>query len=731
MPNMLDAALEWHQAGCSVIPISVGGNKKPAVAWKSYMTERADEAQIRRWWTSNPDYGIGIVCGAVSGNLEMLELEGRAVGTMESEKLTPELEDRQITYGWQRIIQGYTEWTPSGGLHFLYRVQDLPVPGNTKIAIDANGLCLSETRGEGGYVVVAPTSGLVHASGNPWTVFNGAPGTIEPLNASGRAQIHAAFKAAFDQRPPAPEVALPDFPSAAPRIAGERERPGDAWMRQTDWSQILCPEGWTIESQRGHQVMWTRPGKDRRDGCSASTGIRDGEQDCLWVWSSSTGLPTETPLTKLFVLAHYDFGGNIPAAAKALAAQGFGDAFDESENDAFAKEYPERVNPASKSVFANDVDGDDWSVSAAPVEPSPFFLRVASSYEIKRVKWLWEERAPIGEITLIPGREGVGKSLLLARLAADITTGKLAGEFFGIPRNIIYVAREDSWHHTVAPRFVAAGADMDRIFNICSLSKSAVFPDDIVAVQALAQKVDAGAFMFDPVISMMGDEVDTHKAQRLRTALEPMRAMADDLEAGIFGLVHFNKTTGTDLSSKVAGSRAWMEVARAAIAIARLPEDEDEDDPDGPDTLLRTRMNLVVVSQEKSNLGRLDLPNLTYEIISTEVQTHDGTMTNVGRIEWRSDSTMSASEAIEGSHKKSSKQSNTGVAVFEFIRRVHEMRGGSVATQEVMKQFTEEPYLMTPSAIYQVLSKGIEEKNGKSILTRVRQGEYIPFQEAS
>jgi hypothetical protein len=35
---------------------------------------------------------------------------------------------------WQRLNSGYVELTPSGGLHWLYRVSDGTLPGNTKLA---------------------------------------------------------------------------------------------------------------------------------------------------------------------------------------------------------------------------------------------------------------------------------------------------------------------------------------------------------------------------------------------------------------------------------------------------------------------------------------------------------------------------------------------------------------------------------------------------------------------
>jgi len=66
------AALAYAALGLSIIPLD---GKRPALkSWTQYQRERADEQTIRAWTFGN----IGIVCGAVSGNLVILDLDGTA-----------------------------------------------------------------------------------------------------------------------------------------------------------------------------------------------------------------------------------------------------------------------------------------------------------------------------------------------------------------------------------------------------------------------------------------------------------------------------------------------------------------------------------------------------------------------------------------------------------------------------------------------------------------------------
>src|SRR5438067_13620377 len=78
VPLMLDGAQQWHAAGCSIIPVKADGSKSPLIEWRTFQRTRATDEQVRRWF-SDEHPGIGVVCGHISGNLEMLEFEGRAV----------------------------------------------------------------------------------------------------------------------------------------------------------------------------------------------------------------------------------------------------------------------------------------------------------------------------------------------------------------------------------------------------------------------------------------------------------------------------------------------------------------------------------------------------------------------------------------------------------------------------------------------------------------------------
>jgi len=315
MNNILQAALNFYDAGISVVPARADGSKAPIGSWKQYQNERATREQIVEWF-SNGGQGLGIVTGF--NNVEMVEAEGRAV----TSGLLDEARNIAINSGleelWQILVNGYTEMTPSGGLHFLYRIADEEVPGNTKLAQrpgenDAVEV-LFETRGTGGFVVTAPSSGTVHPSGQPWVLLKGSPATIPMFSMEERNALHSIFRA-LDSMPAKEQ--LTERLTSNPQSAN-LDKPGDDFNARADWKDILI--GWKVAYKAHGVTYWIRPGKDF--GISATTGKNDA--DNLYVFSTSTSFEAMKPYSKFAAYAHLYYGDDFSATARALRVQGYG-----------------------------------------------------------------------------------------------------------------------------------------------------------------------------------------------------------------------------------------------------------------------------------------------------------------------------------------------------------------------------------------------------------------------
>jgi hypothetical protein len=263
-------------------------------------------------------------------------------------------------------------------------------------------------------------------------------------------------------------------------------------------------------------------------------------------------------------------------------------------------------------------------------------LTAASAIKVRPVRWLWDERLPLAAIALLGGREGVGKSIFAYTMTADITRGRLRGVYFGEPKSVIVAATEDSWEHTLCPRLMAAGADLNLVFRVDVVTGEDTdgwlsLPKDLPEVEHLAKESGAALLILDPLMSRLDPKLDSHKDADVRRALEPLAAMADATAMCILGLIHVNKSASSDPLTTLMASRAFAAVARAVLFVMTDPDDE----------------SVRLLGQAKNNLGRMDLPTLTFTIEGSCVaETAEGAVWT-GKLHWLADATRSIREAME------------------------------------------------------------------------------------
>lgn len=238
----------------------------------------------------------------------------------------------------------------------------------------------------------------------------------------------------------------------------------------------------------------------------------------------------------------------------------------------------------------------------------------ARDIEPKPVVWAWKDgpygRIPAGSLSVSAGREGTGKSSFGIWLAGQITRGTLPGSLYGTPATVLYVAIEDSWHHTITPRLLAAGADLDLVgrFEVVNYEDDEVtlsLPYDNQLLEETIVEHSVRLVLIDPIMSVLSADINASRSREVRKMLDPLAKIADRTGCLILGIAHFNKASGGDPSSRIQESSAFKDVPRSVFAFAK--------DDDGR-----------VMTQVKNSLGRDDLPSLAYEIEEVVIPTRYG-----------------------------------------------------------------------------------------------------------
>ena len=291
-------------------------------------------------------------------------------------------------------------------------------------------------------------------------------------------------------------------------------------------------------------------------------------------------------------------------------------------------------------VGARDEAADD-SVDGAADEPADGVaggrsvrLTRASSIAIKPVRWAWQDRMPMGALTLVAGREGLGKSTVVAWIIAAITQGTLPGDIHGCPRAVFVSATEDSWECTIVPRLMAAGADLDLVYRVdvttsIDTNGDLTLPKDVPALRRLASDLDAAMLVLDPLMSRLDASIDSHKDADTRRALEPLTALAGSTGMVVLGLMHFNKGAGSDPLNAIMASKAFTAVARSVHTIVC----------DGDDEAVR------YFATAKNNLGRDDLPLKGFSIAAHALEVPDATI-RTSKVIWGAESRESVRDLM-------------------------------------------------------------------------------------
>lgn len=327
-------------------------------------------------------------------------------------------------------------------------------------------------------------------------------------------------------------------------------------------------------------------------------------------------------------------------------------------------------------IAVNGAESHTDAVTDADAAPKPRSLRLTPASEIKMrpIKWIWQDRLALGTLTLIGGREGIGKSTTAYQLAADITRGELPGAYQGQPKGVIVAATEDSWEHTIAPRLTAAGADLTRIYRVDIVTLDGVetglsLPKDLGELEHAVVETDTALILLDPLMSRLDAALDTHKDAEVRLALEPLVRLADTCHATVLGLIHVNKTTGSnDALTMLMGSRAFAAVARAVLFVMVDPEDE----------------TMRLLGQPKNNLGRSDLPTLSFRIDTVVVGASDEGDITSGRIGWAGETEQTIQDALANSTDDPDVKSATEEAA-EWLSDYLLSKGGAEESAAVKK----------------------------------------------
>lgn len=391
----------YWSLGLTTLPTAEGKNPFNINTWKGGISDLSKYQGC---------YGIGIVCGKLSGMLECMDFDNHFGDAKEI--LSDFISQIKEIYDKHSFP---IEATSGGGFHLLYKCPE--INGNLKLAQRPKYNekekrfapdTIIETRGEGGYFVVAPTQGYKFVRG----AIELIP-TITPEERKTMFEVARSFNTWSD-------IKKTEFEN--------QNRPGDQFNTSDDAINEVKA---ALEENGWHNVggtQWQRPGKKK--GISATLGK---VADNVFYVFSSNAYPFEPMKAYLpfQVISLLKYKGDFSECSKQLAARYQGA---KPEKKQFTK--PE-VKPIGEPELESIMKKAFIDVTIPVVRPPVIMqIRDVVGYNI------YERRLfTLGNFSAITGKSKSKKSFLAAMLLSAATkNGEIESKLIGnLPQNKPYV----------------------------------------------------------------------------------------------------------------------------------------------------------------------------------------------------------------------------------------------------------------------------------------------------
>ena len=189
------------------------------------------------------------------------------------------------------------------------------------------------------------------------------------------------------------------------------------------------------------------------------------------------------------------------------------------------------------------------------------------------MEFLYYPYIPYFGVTLLAGNPGMGKSLLVTKLIAAVTTGTpwpLTDEC--APKGkVLMLSAEDNWQRVTLPRLLENGADIGQIrvmtrFKILS-------PENLEAMARYIEQERPKLVVIDTLTAYMGSGRDMNRQNEVGEFLGRLTEIAEDAGCAVLAIGHLNKQSAEHPLYRIVGSIGFAASIRSALFYGTDPKD--------------------------------------------------------------------------------------------------------------------------------------------------------------
>lgn len=312
---------------------------------------------VKEWQTSTLKhelnaYGVGLVCGSISGNIEAIDIDCKYDLTGQLFNEYKKSINRNSTELLKKLV---VQKTVSGGYHFVYRCKK--IEGNKKLAnrpttdqekqytydleikagatieqakkrMDGDKVrVLIETRGEGGYIAIYPTL--------KYELVYGSFDSIQEITEEERdilMNCAREFNEVLDE-------VKPPVAKKNEVVNKSGKSPFEDYNERGDVLRLLESHGWKQVETKGSKILFKRPGQTSTN----HSGNFDTSKNWFSVFTTSSEFDPAKAYLPYAVFAKLECKDDFTEASKKLYALGYGDRFEKKQKES-AGQPKSRIN---------------------------------------------------------------------------------------------------------------------------------------------------------------------------------------------------------------------------------------------------------------------------------------------------------------------------------------------------------------------------------------------------
>lgn len=382
MNKLQKIANHFIDIGLNPVPVGKDSKEPVRLAWSE---SRMDHEEVKNF----PFESIGVCTGSMSGGIEAIDFD---LKNAENPKEVMRLFKKKVPLSLlERLV---VQKTISGGYHFIYRCED--ISSSKKLALSKSGKAVIETRGEGGYIKCAPSTGYEFVQGDLDNIPIISPEERLQLFVSAKMLNEQITKEARKKMSREDNEYLKKFPDYNENIEIGLE--------------LLTNAGWTEHSEDDIWVNFTRPD-------SGSNDLHGGyNKEGKFFWCFSTAQDTfepERPYNNHAIYAELVCGGDYPKAYAKLYELGYGNPEDKK----------------AKKKTKEEVEEEDWdeilenfSFLSDEIEENEYIDQAAKDEIAHGLTTGWPALDPYfrlkeNSVNIGLGLDNVGKSVFMLNIA--------------------------------------------------------------------------------------------------------------------------------------------------------------------------------------------------------------------------------------------------------------------------------------------------------------------------